>query len=40
MKQRYDEYIFPNLMSDKIAKKFPYAVVMSSEFDYFRKGAE
>ena len=27
-------------MSDKVAKKFPYTVVMTSEFDYFRKGAE
>ena len=35
-----DRYLFPNLMGDELAKKAPYTIVYTSEFDYFKQNGD
>ena len=39
-KDKSDKYLFPTLMSDEMASKFPASVIFTTEFDIFRRHAE
>ena len=39
-KDKSDKYLFPTLMSDEMASKFPPSVIFTTEFDIFRRHAE
>jgi len=33
-------YVWPNLMGDELAKKVPPVILLTTEFDFYRTGAE
>ena len=39
-KDEKDKYLFPTLMSDEMASNFPPSVILTTEFDLFRRHAE